>query len=201
MAVNFSVISGPDAGTSGTAATNSSGQATFSYTGAGEGEDVVRASVTTVGSFTSNSAEVMWTDGSSAAWSSTDIDSATPPGDQVLDPSTGVWTIQGGGDGAGTADQFHYLWQTLPADGGIGARIISETGTSASAQSGVMLRASTDPASPYYAAIVAPGGRIAVQDRATFGGVSTALITLTRSASCLPVGRPLGEYLHRLRFH
>ncbi len=180
VAVNFTVISGPDAGTSGTAVTNASGQATFSYTGAGEGEDVVRASVTTVGSFISNSTEVMWTDDASAAWSSADIGGATPAGGQVLDPLTGGWTIQGGGDDvAGTADQFHYLWQTLPADGGIGARISSETGTSTTAQSGVMLRVSTDPASPYYAAIVAPGGGITVQDRATLGGASTALTTLS----------------------
>jgi hypothetical protein len=178
VTVHFHVISGPDAGTSGTAVTNSSGHATFTYTGTSEGEDVVTASVTTVGSFSTNSARVLWTDDSSAGWNSADIGGATPAGSQVLDPSTGTWTIQGGGAGvAGTADQFHYLWQTLAAGGGIGAQIMSETGTSASAQSGVMLRASTDPASPYYAAFVARGGGITVQDRAMQGGASATLTT------------------------
>ncbi len=178
VAVKFDVISGPDAGTSGTAVTDSSGHATFTYTGTGEGEDVVTASVTTVGSFSTSSTRVLWTDDSSAGWNSTDIGGATPAGSQVLDPSTRTWTIEGGGAGAaGTADQFHYLWHTLPADGGVGAHIMSETGTSASAQSGVMLRGSTDPASPYYAAFVARGGGITVQDRATQGGASTTVTT------------------------
>ncbi|MGO8957333.1 MAG: hypothetical protein ACLQFR_08205, partial [Streptosporangiaceae bacterium] len=184
VAVDFSVISGPDAGTSGTAVTNSNGQATFTYTGSGEGEDVVSASVTTVGSFTSSSARVMWTDDSPAAWSATDIGGATPPGSEVLDPSTGTWTIQGGGAGlAGTADQFHYLWQRQPAGGGVGAQVSGETSTGGSAQSGVMLRASTAPGSPYYAALVAPGGGLTVQDRATQGGASQ---TVTRQSGILP---------------
>jgi hypothetical protein len=182
--VGFSVTSGPDAGLTGTAVTDSNGNAAFSYTGAGEGEDVVVASVTTVGSFQSNATRVMWTDDSTAGWTSGDIGNATPAGGQTLNPSSGSWTIQGGGAGiGGTADQFHFLWKTLPSGGGVGARITSQTPAGSAAESGVMLRASTDPGAPYYAAFVTPGGGITVQDRATQGGQASTMVS---SSGTLP---------------
>jgi hypothetical protein len=182
--VKFAVTSGPDAGLSGTAVTNTQGQAVFSYTGAADGEDVVAASVTTVGSFRSNATQVMWTDDSASGWSSGDIGNATPPGSQTLDPGSGTWTIQGGGtDISGTADQFHFLWKTLPSGGGVGARIASQTPTSPSAKAGVMLRASTDPGSPYYAAFVTPGSGLTITDRATQGGPTT---TVASTAGAVP---------------
>lgn len=177
VGVKFMVTSGPDAGLSGTAVTDINGNASFAYTGASQGEDVVAASVTTVGSFQSNPVQVMWTNDSSTGWSSADIGSATPPGSQALDPTTGTWTIQGGGnDITGTSDQVHFLWQNLSAGGGIGAHITSQTDTSPSARAGVMLRASTDPGSPYYAAFVTPGKGIEVQDRAAQGGTTTTVV-------------------------
>ena len=94
--VNFTVTSGPDAGLTGTAVTDANGKASFSYPGAGDGEDTVVASVTTVGSFKSAATRVMWTDDSTSGWSSGDIGTATPAGGQSLDPSSGTWTIQGG---------------------------------------------------------------------------------------------------------
>jgi hypothetical protein len=175
--VKFAVTSGPDAGLSGTAVTGANGQAAVSYTGAGDGEDVVVASVTTVGSFQSNATRVMWTDDSAAGWSSGDIGNATPAGGQALDPGSGTWTIQGGGSGiGGSADVFHFLWKTLPSGGGVGARVTSQTSAGSSAEAGVMLRASTDPGAPYYAAFVTPGG-ITVQDRATQGGATSTVTT------------------------
>ncbi len=174
--VNFSVTSGPDAGLSGTAVTDANGHAAFSYTGAGDGEDAVTASVTTVGSFQSSATRVIWTDDSAAGWTSGDIGNAAPAGGQALDPSSGTWTIQGGGSGiGGTADQFHFLWKTLPPGGGVGARITSQTPAGSSGEAGVMLRASTDPGSPYYAAFVTPRGALTVQDRATQGGAVSAV--------------------------
>ena len=177
VTVNFKVSSGPDAGLSGSAVTDPNGNASFTFSGASQGEDVVAASVTTVGSFQSNSVQVMWTNDSSAGWSSADIGSATPPGGQTLDPSTGTWTIQGGGnDTTGTSDQVHFLWQNLSASGGIGAHVTSQTGTSSSARAGVMVRASTDPGSPFYAAFVTPGKGIEVQDRAAQGGTTATVV-------------------------
>jgi hypothetical protein len=198
--VNFTVTSGPDEGQSGSAVTDTSGHASFSYTGAYQGEDVVVATVTTVGSFQSNSTRVMWTNDSSAGWSFSDIGNPTLAGSQSLGPSTGTWTIQGGGSGVnGTADQFHFLWQTLSAGGGVGADVTSQSDTSAAAEAGVMLRASTDPGSPYYAAFVTPGDGITVQDRATEGA---STVTVADTTGTVPAylwvtntGRTLTAYV------
>jgi len=182
VTVNFAVTSGPDAGLSGTAVTDANGHAAFSYPGAADGEDVVVASVTTVGSFRSNATRVMWTDDSASGWSSGDIGNATPAGGQALDSGSGTWTIQGGGTGiSGTADQFHFLWKTLSSGGGVGARITSQTPAGSSAEAGVMLRGSTDPGAPYFAAFVTSGG-ITVQDRATQGGGTSTVTTASGPA-------------------
>jgi hypothetical protein len=121
--VGFSVVSGPDAGQTGRSITDGSGHAAFTYTGSGQGEDVVNATVTTVGSFASNSTTVLWVNGASAGWSSADIGNPSLAGSQSFDSGTGTWTLKGGGaDINGGSDQFHFLWQTLPGDGGGGRR-------------------------------------------------------------------------------
>jgi hypothetical protein len=175
--VTFNVVSGPNAGQTGSATTDGSGHATFTYTGVGQGEDVVAATVATVGSFTSNSARVLWVNGTSGDWNSGDIGNPTPAGGQSFDSVTGTWTLQGGGsDITGTADQFHYVWQTLPGTGGVAAHVASQTNTNPSAKAGVMLRASTDPGSPYYAAFVTPGSGITIQERSVLGGATTTVL-------------------------
>src|SRR5215469_3275683 len=58
--VTFTVSSGPDAGLKGSAFTNSSGQAAFTYTGTASGTDTISASVSSVGTFSSNSVSVAW---------------------------------------------------------------------------------------------------------------------------------------------
>ncbi len=63
-AVTFNVTSGPNAGATGSAPTNASGQATFTYTSAAQGTDVVQASFVTSGgeTLTSNQVTVVWQD-------------------------------------------------------------------------------------------------------------------------------------------
>src|ERR1019366_2812582 len=101
--------------------------------------DIVAASVTTVGSFTSNTARVMWTDDSASGWSSGDIGNATPAGGQALDPASGTWTINAGGaDITGTSDQFRYVWQTLTGNGSVVAHVTSQANTSTGAKTGPM---------------------------------------------------------------
>ena len=53
----------------------------------------------------------------------------------------------------------------------------SQTATGPGAQAGVMLRASTDPGAPYYAALVGPAGTVTVVDRATQGGATSDVVT------------------------
>lgn len=62
--VTFNVTSGPNAGASGSAPTNASGQATFTYTSGTAGTDNIQASFVTSGgeTLTSNQVTVVWED-------------------------------------------------------------------------------------------------------------------------------------------
>ena len=124
-------------------------------------------------------------------WQCADINNATPAGGQTL--SATAWTIQGGGgDIWGTADAFHYVWQTMTSDGVASAQLASQTNTSAWAKAGVMLRATTDPASPYYAIFVTPANGVVVQWRTAQGlttqqvataGVAPVYLKVTRTGT------------------
>ncbi|HEX6482248.1 MAG TPA: PQQ-binding-like beta-propeller repeat protein, partial [Ktedonobacteraceae bacterium] len=108
-------------------------------------------------------------------WSCSDIGNPVLVGDQSL--SGGTWTLKGAGtDINGNADQFHFVWQTLSADGSVSARVVTQTNTNASAKAGVMLRQSTNTDSAYYAAFVTPGKGVAVQYRPT-QGLKTQVVT------------------------
>ncbi len=111
-------------------------------------------------------------------WSCADIGNPALAGSQSL--SGGTWTVQGGGyDIWGTSDQFHFVWQSLAADGSASAHILSQTNTDGWAKAGVMLRQSTDPGSAYYFAFVTPGNGIDVQYRTAQGAGAQQLIGFT----------------------
>jgi hypothetical protein len=170
--VNFGVISGPNAGQTGSAVTDANGNASFTYADASAGIDVIGASVTTVGTFRSDQVMVNW--GNVApSWTGADIGSPTLAGSDSF--NYGVWTIAGAGTDIGsTVDQFHFVWQPLYIDGGISAQVLTEKNTNSRAQAGVMLRLSTDPSAPFYTLIVTPQRGIFVFDRKQQGsGVST----------------------------
>jgi len=106
-------------------------------------------------------------------WNCNDIGGALPAGTQSS--SGNSWTVTGGGaDIWGTSDQFHYVWRSMTNNNSVSAHIASLTGTNLStwAKAGVMLRTTTDPGSPYYAAYVTPGNGIAVQYRTAQGGTA-----------------------------
>ena len=176
-AVHFSVTSGPDAGVTGTAVTSASGIASFTYSGQ-PGEDLMVASVTTVGTFSSNPARIVWVNGSTQGWSATDIGGPAPAGGQSFAPISGTWTVSGGGAGlVGTADQLHYVSRIAPSGGGVAAKVSSLVGGGGGAGAGVMLRTDTTPGSPFYSALVTNGGGVVVQARTTRGGVATTMDT------------------------
>jgi hypothetical protein len=105
-------------------------------------------------------------------WSCADLGAPTPPGGQSLAATT--WTIQGGGgDIWDVSDSFHYIWNTLAADGSISAQVTSQTNSDPWAKAGVMLRATTNPGSPYYAVFVTPGNGITVQWRSSQGALTS----------------------------
>jgi hypothetical protein len=110
-----------------------------------------------------------------AGWSCGDIGGALPAGNQAL--TAGAWTIMGGGaDIGGAADQSHYVWQALAADGSVSAHVTAQTNTNGAAKAGVMLRQTSDPGSPYYAAFITPT-QVVVQMRTVAGGVTTQVTT------------------------
>ena len=89
----------------------------------------------------------------------------------------------------GPADAFHFVNQTLSADGTVAAQVTSQTNTSPWAKAGVMLREASDPGSPYYAALVTPGNGVAVQWRTAQGGSSSALAVAGTVPTYLQVAR------------
>jgi len=121
-------------------------------------------------------------------WACADIGGALPVGTDGL--SSGTWSeTGGGGDIWGTADAFHFVSQALAADGTVTAHVTSQQNTSVWAKAGVMMRATSDPGSPYYGVFVTPGNGIAVQWRATQGGSSSQLVTSGTVPAYLMVGR------------
>jgi hypothetical protein len=108
-----------------------------------------------------------------SAWSCADIGSVAPAaGGQDFSGSMPTVT-GGGGDIWGTSDSFHYVWQPLVANGTVSAQVVSQTNTSVWAKGGLMIRATTDPGSPYYAVFVTPGNGIVVQWRTAQSGTSS----------------------------
>ena len=111
------------------------------------------------------------------AWSCSDIGGALPVGQDQL-TNSGTWNeIAGGGDIWGTADSFHFVSQSLPADGTVAVHVTAQQATSAWAKAGPMIRTGTNADSPYYGAFVTPGNGVAVQWRATQGGTSSQLLS------------------------
>src|SRR5579864_2330143 len=90
VVVSFAVLSGPDAGKTGTATTDSQGNATFTYTSTVAGTDILQATVTNAvgGSIQSNQVTSTWT-------------SADPCPAPVTPPDPTTTTLNSVGGGAG----------------------------------------------------------------------------------------------------
>jgi hypothetical protein len=111
-------------------------------------------------------------------WTCADIGSPALAGSQSQ--SGGTWSIKGaGGDVWSTSDQFHFVWQTLSANGSVNAHVVTQTITNVWAKAGVMLRQSTNAGSAYYAAFVTPGNGIVVQYRTAQGGNALQRVALS----------------------
>ena len=102
-----------------------------------------------------------------SSWTCADIGAPALSGNQSL--TNGTFTIQGGGgDIWSTADQFHFVWQSLASDGTFSAHVASQSNSDGWAKAGVMLRQnSTDPGAAFYAVYATPANGITVQYRAT----------------------------------
>jgi len=96
-----------------------------------------------------------------------DVGSPTPAGSDSV--AGGVLTLNAGGAGlAGTGDAFRIAAKPAGGDVQVSARVSGLTGgTSAT---GVIVRQSLEPGSPYYAVLAKPGNTLAVQQRSVHGG-------------------------------
>lgn len=65
-----------------------------------------------------------------------------------------------GSDIWNTSDSFYYTWQTLPGDGYIAAHTGTPTYTDAWAKAGLMIRASADPAAPFFDIVITPNNGV-----------------------------------------
>jgi outer membrane protein assembly factor BamB/regulation of enolase protein 1 (concanavalin A-like superfamily) len=111
-----------------------------------------------------------------SGWTCQDIGFPTPKGDQSLNGNT--WTVEaGGGDIWDTYDQFRMISQNLNGDGGVSARLASQSNTGEWAKAGTMLRLSSDPQAPYYAAFATPGHGVVVQWRTAQAGTTSQVST------------------------
>lgn len=129
----------------------------------------------------------------STGWNCADIGNVGIVGAQAL--TAGTWVVQGGGgDIWDIADNFRFVWQSLATDGGISTRAVSQTNTSVWAKAGVMLRATVDPGSPYYAAFVTPGNGVAVQWRSAQAGATSQVLAAGAPPVYLKVARSGGSY-------
>src|ERR1700688_4834221 len=108
-------------------------------------------------------------------WSCTDIGGPLPAGQDSV--SNGTWTeVGGGGDIWTSSDSFHFVSQSLPADGAVTAHVTAQQNTNPWAKAGPMMRASTDPGSPYYGVLVTPSNGLAVQWRSSQGASTNQVL-------------------------
>jgi hypothetical protein len=103
--------------------------------------------------------------------------------------------LGGGPDIWGTADAFHFVWQNLPGDGAASAQVATPIATDPWAKSGVMIRGSTNPAAPYFAAYLTAGNGVHIQARTATGASAVDLASLAGSGPIyLEVARSGGSF-------
>jgi regulation of enolase protein 1 (concanavalin A-like superfamily) len=104
-------------------------------------------------------------------WATRDIGAVGVPG--YANYASGTFTVKGAGaDVWGTADAMRFVYQSLPGDGEIVARVASVQNVAAWVKAGVMIRQSLDPGSAHGFMLVSAGKGLAFQRRTQAGGIS-----------------------------
>jgi hypothetical protein len=116
-------------------------------------------------------------------WTNQDIGSVAIAGGATYFKDT--FTLVGSGAGiGGAADAFHYVYQPITGDCSISAQVAAEETRNSSAQTGVMIRNSTDPADMEVSVLLTPGNGILFQWRAAYGGTTTNFAVPNVTAPC-----------------
>jgi hypothetical protein len=106
-------------------------------------------------------------------------------------PSQDIDIGDTGADIWGTQDAFNYFYEALSGDGQMQVRMTHLDNTDTFAKAGIMIRASTDPASAHVLLDVRPDGNLEFLQRASTGGETTFLGTA-------PVTFPVTLWLWRV---
>jgi uncharacterized repeat protein (TIGR03806 family) len=117
-------------------------------------------------------------------WTTQDIGAVSTPGTAC--DSAGIIKLSGTGSRIkSTADEFFYVYKSLPADGEIVARILSlnSSDNSNDALGGIMIRSALDPGSTFWSMLVELGGNVRFGRRTNTGGFAAA----TNSSGSAPI--------------
>ena len=116
-------------------------------------------------------------------WLSQDVGAVGGSGAAQLSGST-FTVLAAGADIWGSADEFHFVYQTLVGNGSITARVASIEATNDWAKAGVMIRESLNANSRYAMTLVTPtsSNGVRLQYRTNTGGSSTSAVGATTSA-------------------
>ena len=197
QAVTFTVLSGPDAGSSHDATTGATGSATFTYTGASVGQDVVQVSFTGANENTemSNTATVNWTTATTLATSlsgggKTGAKISVVSGTPVTDTAklSGAKTVTGGVVPSSPAVTLSavgtYYWKAAYSGDTANAASVSTCGPSGEVETvttpppATSLVTSLSGAGRSGAKLTVPSGQPA-RDGATLSGANAAKATGT----------------------
>ena len=89
-----------------------------------------------------------------------------------------------GPDGGGVTDEFYFVHQPLTGDGGVTAKVLSQTGVEGEshewAKAGVIIKESTEPGSQYAAMMITPGHGVRLQSNFTTDRAGSEAATTPR---------------------
>ena len=107
-------------------------------------------------------------------WQQQDIGAVGMPGYANFDDATSSFvTVAAGADIWGTADGFHFIYQPLPGDGTIIARVAAVQNTNVWTKAGVMIRETLAPGATNAMMLLSAAKGLSFQARTTTGGTST----------------------------
>ena len=105
-------------------------------------------------------------------WVNADIGAVSAAGSATY--SSGTFTVNGSGaDIYGSADEFHFVYQSFSGNGSIVARVESQTGTNSWSKCGVMMRDTLDANSAHAMMEITTGNGSVFGSRSSTGGSTT----------------------------
>ena len=116
-------------------------------------------------------------------WQDADIGSVGVTGGSALS-GTNFTLLGSGADIGGTADAFHFVYQTNSGDGAFIVRVSSQLAADPSSKAGLMIRESSATSARYVFVGITPGNSVSFQNRAATNGVSSSTAVAGFTAPC-----------------